>query len=280
MSVKRIVDTGFWEDDKVMMMFSPEDKLFFLYLITNPHTTQLGVYRILPKQMAFELGYSSETINVLLERFQDKYRMVKYSHDTCEIAIKNYLRYSIVKGGKPVLDLLEKECKQVKDRRLLSFIKGSASLSDNDTVRAFAQTLIGTLNENDNENDNDNEDSIYESTYESVNESSKHVEIRHKYGMYDNVFLTDTDLAKLKQEFPSDWKDRIERLSEYIASSGKSYKSHLATIRSWARKNGQTGSVVAQKKLPAQSYTQRNYSQEEMAEHERAMAKRAWADAL
>ena len=60
---------------------------------------------------------------------------------------------------------------------------------------------------------------------------------RHKYGNYNNVLLSDDDLEKLKSEFPKDWERRIERLSEYIASSGKSYKNHLATIRSWARKD-------------------------------------------
>ena len=57
--------------------------------------------------------------------------------------------------------------------------------------------------------------------------------IRQKYGEYQNVRLSDEELAKLKQEFPLDWNDRIERLSEYIASKGDKYKSHLATIRSW-----------------------------------------------
>lgn len=60
--------------------------------------------------------------------------------------------------------------------------------------------------------------------------------VRHKYGEYKNVLLTDEDLAKLKTEFP-DWEARIERLSSYIAQSGKSYKNHLATIRNWARKD-------------------------------------------
>ena len=58
---------------------------------------------------------------------------------------------------------------------------------------------------------------------------------RHKYGTYQNVLLTDEDLERLKKEFPSDWERRIERLSEYVASTGKKYKNHLATIRSWAR---------------------------------------------
>lgn len=60
---------------------------------------------------------------------------------------------------------------------------------------------------------------------------------RHKYGIYKNVFLTDEDMEKLKTEFPDDWQNRIERLSEYIASSGKTYKNHLATIRVWAKKD-------------------------------------------
>ena len=63
---------------------------------------------------------------------------------------------------------------------------------------------------------------------------------RHKYGMYNNVLLTDEDMEKLQAEFPHDYTDRIERLSEYIASTGKSYKSHLATIRAWSRKDKAT----------------------------------------
>ena len=62
--------------------------------------------------------------------------------------------------------------------------------------------------------------------------------VRHKYGEYRNVLLTDADLEKLKTEFP-DWEARIERLSSYMASSGKSYKNHLATIRNWAKNDAQ-----------------------------------------
>lgn len=58
---------------------------------------------------------------------------------------------------------------------------------------------------------------------------------RHKYGEYKNVLFSDDEFEKLKTEFPNDWNERIERLSEYIASSGKSYKNHLATIRRWAK---------------------------------------------
>lgn len=55
-------------------------------------------------------------------------------------------------------------------------------------------------------------------------------------GEFENVNLTEEELEKLKEQFPHDWQERIERLSRYMASKGKRYKSHYATILTWARK--------------------------------------------
>src|SRR5699024_9448205 len=54
------------------------------------------------------------------------------------------------------------------------------------------------------------------------------------YGRYQNVFLTDEELADLQASFPTVWGQYIEKLSEYMASTGKRYQSHAATIRRWA----------------------------------------------
>ena len=54
------------------------------------------------------------------------------------------------------------------------------------------------------------------------------------YGRYENVFLTDTEFSELQAELPEKWAYYIERLSGYIASTGKKYKNHAATIRRWA----------------------------------------------
>lgn len=77
---------------------------------------------------------------------------------------------------------------------------------------------------------------VKESKGKDVGASAKPT--RHKYGRYKNVLLSDADMDKLRQEFPADWADRIERLSGYIESKGAKYKNHLATIREWARKDG------------------------------------------
>lgn len=68
---------------------------------------------------------------------------------------------------------------------------------------------------------------------------------KHKHGLYGNVLLSDEDMEKLKAEFPEDCGSRIDRLSEYMASTGKGYKNHLATIRNWARRDIESGKVPA-----------------------------------
>lgn len=60
---------------------------------------------------------------------------------------------------------------------------------------------------------------------------------KNKYGEFNNVLLTKQELEKLKEKYPNDYLQRIERVSGYVASTGKSYKSHYATIINWAKKD-------------------------------------------
>lgn len=57
------------------------------------------------------------------------------------------------------------------------------------------------------------------------------------YGEFKNVALSEEELEKLKVRFPYDWQERVDRLSEYMKSKGKRYKSHYATILQWGRKD-------------------------------------------
>ena len=155
----RNIKTSFWTDGKVVDDFSPEDKYFFLYLLTNPKTTQLGIYEFVPKVAAFDMGYSKEVVNVLLDRFENKYDLIRYSKSTGEIAIKNYLRHAVVKGGKPVFDCLKAEEQQVKDRSLINYLIDNYRDIDNlnTTVYEFIEYLKDKEDVNDNDNDNDKE---------------------------------------------------------------------------------------------------------------------------
>lgn len=119
MVVKRIVDTRFWEDSTVLDNYSVEDKYFLLYLMTNPRSSQVGIYSLPKRVISFDTGYTIEVINVLLDRFCNFYQNIMYSSETQEISLLNSLKYSIVKGGKPVSDLLIKELSRVQDVNLL-----------------------------------------------------------------------------------------------------------------------------------------------------------------
>lgn len=126
--VKRIISTGFWEDEKVIDHFSPEDKYFMLYLLTNPKTTTIGIYKLPKKIAAFELGYTRDTVSVLLDRFQNKYNMIVYLEEEQEIAVLNSLKYTISKGGKPIEDMVNRELKAVKNAQSLQSVYDHLSI--------------------------------------------------------------------------------------------------------------------------------------------------------
>ena len=173
--MKRVIDTSFWTDDKVVDLFSSEDKLFFLYLLTNPHTTQLGIYSLNPKFIAFEIGCSLDEVKENLNKFEDQYHLIERSKKTNEILIWNYLRHSIVKGGKPVEDLLKREINNVKDRSLLKHLHDYLIQFDNllDSVNNILPLIDVNDNDNDNENDVSYHDSYDDSYHDSYDDSSK-----------------------------------------------------------------------------------------------------------
>lgn len=122
MAIYRHVQVAFWKDVKVSEEMTPEDKLFYLYLLTNPNTTQIGIYAISKKQMAFDLGYSIETIQNLLDRFEKYHRLIRYNLETREVVILNWGKYNFNRAGKPVEDCVRKELQGVKDKSLIQLV--------------------------------------------------------------------------------------------------------------------------------------------------------------
>ncbi|MED3738806.1 DnaD domain protein [Virgibacillus pantothenticus] len=118
----RMVHTEFWNDPRVVEEMTPEDKYFFLYLLTNANTTQIGIYQITKKQMAFDTGHSIESINALLDRFINHHKIINYDPATRELAIKNWGKYNFLRGGKPMLDCVTKELKEVKNKDLIPIV--------------------------------------------------------------------------------------------------------------------------------------------------------------
>ena len=177
MSVKRIVDTSFWKDDVVAEKYSAEDRYFFLYLLTNPNSKQCGIYHLPLRTIAFEMGHTKESVASILKRFEKNFKNIVYNRDTQEIAILNFFKYSIVKGGKPVEDCITKELQEVKDKTLVAkvythlksffdeqeynnktnFINIKKILENYLKNNNLMNNEIENDNENEDDNDNDND---------------------------------------------------------------------------------------------------------------------------
>ena len=89
---------SFWTDSKIDDDFTPEDKYFFLYLLSNPHTSVTGCYEISLKQMERETGYNADTIARLIQRMQDVHKVIRYDQETKEILIVNWHKYNWTKS--------------------------------------------------------------------------------------------------------------------------------------------------------------------------------------
>ncbi len=122
MAIYRNVQMAFWTDSKIVDDFTPEDKYFYLYLMTNPHTNLCGCYELSLSQAAYETGYNKDTIRRLLERFEIVHQCIKYSHNSKEVLILNWGKHNWTKSldfQKP----LKQEIFEVKDNDFKSYLE-------------------------------------------------------------------------------------------------------------------------------------------------------------
>lgn len=122
MASTRYVTTSFWEDAKVQENATPEDRYFMLYLLTNPHTNQLGCYEITQRTISYETGYTRETVDRLLSRMNRILNFIDYDEETNEILITNWHKYNWTTSEK-VKNHLLKDIPRIKSKKLLEKIK-------------------------------------------------------------------------------------------------------------------------------------------------------------
>lgn len=176
-----------------------------------------------PKMLADELNFEEATVQLAL-RALEGLNMIVANGDYFKIA--GWEEYQNIEG----MDKIREQNRLRKQRQ-----RANQKLLSDNVCDGHVTVTECHATDKDKERDLEKE-SEGEENISSPPPAPKNPP-RHKYGMYNNVLLSDEDMEKLQTEFPHDYTDRIERLSEYIASTGKSYKSHLATIRAWARKD-------------------------------------------
>jgi hypothetical protein len=112
----RQIHTTFWTDAFVEDM-TPEQKLFYIYLLTNSRTTQCGIYEITKRTISNETGYPIDTVSILLNDLVDSGK-IKHNERNKEVFVLNWLKYNWIDSIK-VRQCMYKELEKVKTKEFL-----------------------------------------------------------------------------------------------------------------------------------------------------------------
>ena len=223
MAIYRNVSLSFWEDIKIVDNFTPEDKYFYLYLLTNPHTNLLGCYQISFKQMINETGYNKDTIEKLINRMSQEHEVIEFDFKTNEIFIKNWYKYNWTKSEKLLknVDKLsqyiksdtfkEKISKLIEKYRVSIGYQYPMHTSVSVSVSDFIINSLNKININNKNNINN----IY-------NLFKEYIKLRedNKYNISETII---NRLVKKLNEYGKTDEDKIEIISQAINGEWKDF---------------------------------------------------------
>lgn len=226
MAKHRYVKDSFWTDPYVEKL-SPDYKLVFLYLLTNPLSNISGVFEIRLKRIAYETGYDIEVIENILKKFSQDNKIIQVKD---WIILVNHLKHQYLgsKTAEGINRIIEEVPEEVKNL----FKKQSFSSENSDTYEVFClkkDALGGYPIQG-----------VSKLPYSQVKLSKVELS-KNKYGEFQKVLLTEEEHEKLIGKIgEKNTNLLIMELDGYIQSLGKKgemkYKDHYATIGNWARR--------------------------------------------
>lgn len=112
MAKLRSISTAIWSDPFIEEL-TPQQKLLFIYLITNEKTNMLGVYEVSNRKISFETGISVEDINKAFERFEtlSKVKRVGNFIILCNFLKNQNFNKNMMKSAIDIYNNLPKELK-------------------------------------------------------------------------------------------------------------------------------------------------------------------------
>ena len=231
--------TDVFDDEKILVIESmPEaDGLIVIWFKllclagkqNNSGVFQMGQMPYTDEMFSTIFRRPLNTVRLALKTFE-QFGMIEIINNT--VTIPNWGKHQNIDQIEAKNAYMKKYMREYREKQKL-ISSGNANCKTNSKANVSSAEEIREEEIREDKSRGDKE-----CTAEDINVPTKPPKaVRHKYGYYELVLLTDEDYEKLKAEFPHDYSERIARLDEYIASTGKKYKNHLATIRAWARKD-------------------------------------------
>ena len=229
MATYRAIYMNFWSDTKIVDDFTPEDKYFMLYCLTNNFTNLCGCYEISIKQMSRDTGYNEETILRLIDRLENTHKVISYNKENKELLIKNWHKYNWTKSQK--LDKpLGKEIENVKTIEFKRFLVENYNKRDTVSI-PYAYPMHTTVSVTVTDTDN-NINNIDNNKY--ISEIVKTYE--------DNIgMITPATMEILTSYLDEMEKDLIiEAIKKASISNKRSCKYIQGILNNWKRKGIKT----------------------------------------
>ena len=129
----RFIESDMWNDSKFADDFTPEEKYFWLMLLTTRYGNLTGCFEFSIKQMAKESGYNVEIIEKLIVALIKKHKVIDYDYDTKEILILNWHKYNWTKSPKFEVSL-KKYANEIKSEKFRNHVIASYKQYTSDTV--------------------------------------------------------------------------------------------------------------------------------------------------
>lgn len=230
MAIYRQVQMSFWTDPKVIDDFTPEDRYFYLYLLTNPHTNLCGCYELSLKQASDETGYNRESIEKIINRMEFNHKVIAYDTKTKELLLVNWFKYNWTGSEKFKKPLLA-EIKSIKNDSFREYLMTRYD-GEADTVSIpypYGSDTTVTVSVTDTVSD-----TVTDTVIEGGVRGGRKKQPKHKHGEYQHILLSDEELQKLIENI-GDRKTAqcIRYLDEYKERKGYKCKSDYLTILKW-----------------------------------------------
>ncbi|PKF37010.1 DnaD domain-containing protein [Macrococcoides caseolyticum] len=237
MSTHRYLNVSFWQDAFVLDL-TPEEKYFYIYLMTNSKTSQIGIYELPSRVIELETGYNRETVEKLLTRFIE-YGKIEYNQPTKEIYIRNWAKFNWNNSEK-VITRVKADLENVKHQPFaIKYVDYVNSLEKNNKVIQYPYSIDSLWKKEKEKKEKEKEIKEKENERETTRPSSFDIFEQGGYGYLDPITMQ--KLFAWIDDFGDEGDSIVSKALDVGIEAGiKNYSYVNGTLKNWYNKGFRT----------------------------------------
>ncbi|WP_157820093.1 DnaD domain-containing protein [Macrococcoides caseolyticum] len=250
MSTHRYLNVSFWQDAFVLDL-TPEEKYFYIYLMTNSKTSQIGIYELPSRVIELETGYNRETVEKLLTRFIE-YGKIEYNQPTKEIYIRNWAKFNWNNSEK-VITRVKADLENVKHQPFaIKYVDYVNSLEKNNKVIQYPYSIDSLWKKEKEKKEKEKEIKEKENERETTRPSSFDIFEQGGYGYLDPITMQ--KLFAWIDDFGDEGDSIVSKALDVGIEAGiKNYKYVNGILRNWHNKGFKTTAEIDANEIARQT---------------------------